>query len=53
LAVGGRLVMPVGKRRRHQDLILLRRSSEEEYSVEKLSPVAFVPLIGEEGWRKG
>jgi protein-L-isoaspartate(D-aspartate) O-methyltransferase len=53
LAIGGRLVMPVGKRRRHQNLILIRRLSEEEYSKEKLSPVAFVPLIGEEGWQKG
>jgi protein-L-isoaspartate(D-aspartate) O-methyltransferase len=53
LAVGGRLVMPVGKRRRHQDLILLYRLGESEFKQEQLSPVAFVPLIGEEGWKKG
>jgi protein-L-isoaspartate(D-aspartate) O-methyltransferase len=53
LAVGGRLIMPVGKRRHHQSLRLVRRLSETEYEEEKLSPVAFVPLIGEEGWRKG
>jgi protein-L-isoaspartate(D-aspartate) O-methyltransferase len=53
LAVGGRLVIPVGKLRRHQNLILLSRIGEDQYSEEKLSPVAFVPLIGEAGWQKG
>lgn len=52
LAVGGRLIMPVGQRRHQQSLRLVRRLSETEYDEEKLSPVAFVPLIGEEGWRK-
>lgn len=50
LAVGGRLVMPVGRSRHQQHLILLTRISEADYSEERLAPVAFVPLIGEEGW---
>lgn len=51
LAVGGRLVMPVGHSRKHQTLVLLRRLEETHYDEEELAPVAFVPLIGDEGWR--
>jgi protein-L-isoaspartate(D-aspartate) O-methyltransferase len=50
LAVGGRLVMPVGRSRHRQHLILLTRLSETNYADERLAPVAFVPLIGDEGW---
>jgi protein-L-isoaspartate(D-aspartate) O-methyltransferase len=50
LAIGGRLVMPVGRTRHQQHLILLTRVDEEAYADEVLAPVAFVPLIGDEGW---
>lgn len=50
LAPGGRLVMPVGRNRHHQHLVLLTRQDGDHYREEKLSPVAFVPLIGHEGW---
>jgi len=50
LAVGGRLVMPVGRSRHQQHLILLTRIAEDDYAEERLAPVAFVPLIGDEGW---
>lgn len=50
LAPGGRLVMPVGKERRHQRLLLLTRLEDDTFSEQALSPVAFVPLIGREGW---
>lgn len=50
LAVGGRLVMPVGRSRRQQHLIRVTRSEENVYKEEMLVPVAFVPLIGDEGW---
>ena len=50
LAAGGRLVMPVGRSRRHQTLVLVRRQADGSYAEESLAPVAFVPLIGEEGW---
>lgn len=49
LAVGGRLVMPVGRSRQHQTLVLVTRLPSG-YNEEPLAPVAFVPLIGDEGW---
>ncbi len=48
LADGGRLVVPVGPRG-YQDLVLVRRRGGT-VSEDRLSPVAFVPLIGEHGW---
>jgi protein-L-isoaspartate(D-aspartate) O-methyltransferase len=50
LAVGGRLVMPVGRSRSQQNLILISRVDEGVYRDEMMVPVAFVPLIGDEGW---
>ncbi len=50
LAAGGRLVMPVGRSREQQHLILVTRTDEATYRDERLVPVAFVPLIGDEGW---
>jgi erythromycin esterase-like protein len=49
LAVGGRLVIPVG-RGVHQTLLLVRRVDEETFEQEDHGAVTFVPLIGEEGW---
>lgn len=51
LAEGGRLVMPVGARF-GQVLRLCRREGGSIHQ-EELSPVAFVPLIGEHGWKGG
>lgn len=50
LAIGGRLVIPVGRVPRNQELIRLRRTGEDEYEEEKMGLVRFVPLIGEGGW---
>ncbi len=50
LVVGGRLVMPVGRSRRQQHLIRVIRTGQMIYEEEMLVPVAFVPLIGDEGW---
>ncbi len=50
LAVGGRLVIPVGEMETVQSLQRLRRTSEEEYETEDLASVRFVPLVGEQGW---
>ena len=49
LALGGRLVIPVGDAS-HQRLVLLTRHQD---GVERrdLGPVRFVPLIGEAGWQ--
>jgi protein-L-isoaspartate(D-aspartate) O-methyltransferase len=49
LAIGGRLVIPVGTSRA-QDLVRVTRVGETEYRREDLGPVVFVPLIGEHGW---
>ena len=50
LAVGGRLVIPVGETVGRQSLKRITRESEHEYRSEDLADVRFVPLIGEEGW---
>ncbi|MGM0555990.1 MAG: protein-L-isoaspartate(D-aspartate) O-methyltransferase [Myxococcota bacterium] len=50
LAIGGRLVMPVGDKVMHQSLVRVRREAEDEFASEDLGAVRFVPLIGEEGF---
>lgn len=45
LAVGGRLVMPVGPGPREQVLVIIERLSVQEYRQENLGYVSFVPLI--------
>lgn len=45
---GGRLIMPVGGRGGQVLKLAVRRG--EDIQTELLSPVAFVPLIGEQGW---
>jgi protein-L-isoaspartate(D-aspartate) O-methyltransferase len=52
LAVGGRLVIPVGPEG-FQELVRITRVSETEYDEEELEDVRFVPLIGEQGWLDG
>jgi protein-L-isoaspartate(D-aspartate) O-methyltransferase len=50
LAIGGRLVIPVGRDLRRQKLLRVRRIGEHEYLTEDLGDVRFVPLIGAAGW---
>jgi protein-L-isoaspartate(D-aspartate) O-methyltransferase len=50
LAIGGRLIIPVGLDEWSQTLRKLTRTSETEYETEDLGTVMFVPLIGEQGW---
>ncbi|TMG76083.1 MAG: protein-L-isoaspartate(D-aspartate) O-methyltransferase [Betaproteobacteria bacterium] len=50
LAVGGRLVIPVGPTPREQRLVRVTRVTEKRYEEEELLPVRFVPLIGDQGW---
>lgn len=52
LAIGGRLVMPVGSAQRAQQLIKLTRLPDGTFKKQKLSHVRFVPLIGKQGWEK-
>jgi protein-L-isoaspartate(D-aspartate) O-methyltransferase len=50
LAVGGRLIMPVGTTRTEQRLVRVTRHGQRRFVADELVKVAFVPLIGEEGW---
>jgi protein-L-isoaspartate(D-aspartate) O-methyltransferase len=50
LASCGRLVMPVGESTHRQRLVKIVRLGEADFSEEVLADVAFVPLIGQEGW---
>jgi len=50
LAVGGRLIIPVGSSERLQKLVRIRRVARDRYEEEDLGGVRFVPLIGAEGW---
>jgi protein-L-isoaspartate(D-aspartate) O-methyltransferase len=49
LAVGARLVIPVGPRHL-QDLIVVERRGEAEWREWSDGAVVFVPLVGEGGW---
>ena len=53
LASGGRLIMPVGSGALHQRLVRVTRTDALAYRYEDLEAVAFVPLIGAEGWTEG
>jgi len=48
LAIGGRLVIPVGNETQH--LVRIRRKDETHFEEEDLGLVMFVRLVGEEGW---
>ena len=48
LAEGGRLVIPVGDRA-GQELVLVTRHGDQT-QTQRLGPVRFVPLVGEQGW---
>jgi protein-L-isoaspartate(D-aspartate) O-methyltransferase len=52
LAIGGRLVMPIGDTPRAQRLLRITRRAEDRYDEDDLGPVLFVPLIGAAGWGK-
>lgn len=51
LAVGGRLVIPIGETPRDQRLLRVRRVAPDKYEQEDLGGVRFVPLIGAAGWQ--
>jgi protein-L-isoaspartate(D-aspartate) O-methyltransferase len=52
LAIGGRLVIPVGEVVGLQKLVRVHRVGADHYQSEELADVRFVPLIGAEGWRE-
>lgn len=53
LAVGGRLVIPVGTDPRLQELVRIRRVAPDRFEQENLGGVRFVPLVGAQGWKQG
>lgn len=50
LKIGGRLVLPVGHDRQTQRLVRVTRT-ENNFQTEDFGACAFVPLIGEHGWK--
>ena len=52
LAVGGRLVIPVGSEE-NQVLTRVTQKRPGVFDAEEISPVRFVPLIGAQGWTEG
>lgn len=50
LEIGGRLVIPIGDEQKSQKLVRVTRS-EKGFAREECGSCAFVPLIGEHGWR--
>jgi protein-L-isoaspartate(D-aspartate) O-methyltransferase len=50
LAVGGRLIIPVGDRN-SQVLMRITRTTEAAYQEEQMLGCRFVPLIGRHGWK--
>jgi protein-L-isoaspartate(D-aspartate) O-methyltransferase len=51
LAVGARLVIPVGPRYQ-QDLVVVERRGPSDWTEWSDGAVVFVPLVGEGGWRE-
>ncbi|RMF96205.1 MAG: protein-L-isoaspartate(D-aspartate) O-methyltransferase [Gammaproteobacteria bacterium] len=51
LAIGGRMVIPVGRTIGLQRLLRITRTGPDRYETEDLGAVRFVPLVGAEGWR--
>lgn len=49
LAIGGRLVLPLGDAE-HQRLVRITRRGPDDYVREDLGDVRFVPLVGAQGW---
>lgn len=49
LAVGGKLVIPVGELDKQQ-MTVVTRISESEWQIEKRGYFHFVPLVGKQGW---
>ncbi|MBB5501640.1 protein-L-isoaspartate(D-aspartate) O-methyltransferase [Paraburkholderia sp. MM5384-R2] len=50
LAVGGRLVMPVGSSQSRQRLVKIVRRDEHDFDEDAFGDVRFVPLVGDDGW---
>jgi protein-L-isoaspartate(D-aspartate) O-methyltransferase len=50
LAIGGRMVIPVGDKK-SQTMKILKKLEEDKFDIRESPYFAFVPLIGKEGWK--
>lgn len=50
LKIGGIMLVPVGEQHYFQDLVYIKRESEDSFTRKAIGGVAFVPMIGEHGW---
>jgi protein-L-isoaspartate(D-aspartate) O-methyltransferase len=50
LAVGGRMVIPIGSDPRLQQLVRVTRVTRDRFEEEQLGGVRFVPLVGADAW---
>lgn len=51
LAIGGKLIIPVGNNKK-QKMLRITRKAEEEFQTEEFDYFSFVPLLGKQGWNK-
>ena len=49
---GGRLIIPVGNRRK-QDMLLITKGDDGKVSQKSYDCFSFVPLLGKDGWQQG
>ena len=50
LKIGGKLIIPVGAKNFHQELILVERIADDKWTKHNVGGVVFVPLIGRYGF---
>ncbi len=50
LKIGGRMVIPVGRLGREQELVKVVREGDNDFREQDLGMVKFVPLVGAQGW---
>jgi protein-L-isoaspartate(D-aspartate) O-methyltransferase len=50
LAIGGRMVIPIGPDPRLQELVRVTRVTRDRFDEERLAQVRFVPLVGADAW---
>jgi len=51
LAIGGRLVIPIGDKK-GQTIKTLTKLNNEKFAIKEMPYFSFVPLIGKEGWKE-
>lgn len=49
LAIGGRMVIPVGTRTRQQMCVVIRQDTRQ-FEIHRMEPCSFVPLVGANGF---